>query len=682
MLRNWAQQNRKNFAISIGIFFTFITPLLIVGGLQYNAAKKLLTEFALARRASLAHLTAITLKEKIDRIIDIGALLAKGAQFQQFIEKKQWDEAITLLISVPKEFPYIDNLTLFDTEGTIRAATPPIPEVIGKNFTYRDYYQEVSRERRPYVSGVFERAAKPSYHVIAAAIPIIKSDALIAEQHRASEQPMLGILVLTIRLDTILNWINEIDVGADGFVYVVDHKGYIAGHPKFSPYGEVVDFSEVPAVKKALTGKHGVEITYNPIERVERITAYEQVPVYQWAVVAQEPTFSAFQSRKIYLRNLLITDGIALLGICIFVFLILRSRKALSLYHQKERVLLQSIGDGLVAIDRWWNITLFNSAAEELSGWTSAEVVGKPLRQFLKFVKQKDRTENIDFIEKAMLNGRITHMENDTILLRKDGVEIPVGDSAAPVVDLSGKVNGAIIIFRDIGREAQIKAWRSDFTYASHQLRTPVTKALWSLEIALASKSAVAMREKISLAHTALKSVNKLVTQILDVSNIDQHRVVATTTKVSLEKILKAAHDAVAPLAKERVIKLHMPQIDLTLQSDPTLLQRIFTEIFDNAIQYSHKHSVIEVASKREDDNVTISVRDEGIGIPDVQQALVFTKFFRGENIDTTNIIGAGLGLFIAKAYTQILGGKIWFVSKEKEGTTFFIQLPIKTVAQ
>lgn len=85
----------------------------------------------------------------------------------------------------------------------------------------------------------------------------------------------------------------------------------------------------------------------------------------------------------------------------------------------------------------------------------------------------------------------------------------------------------------------------------------------------------------------------------------------------------------------------------------------------------------VEIKVRRQNDDMLIEVTDDGIGIPEEHRPLLFTKFFRGSNFDTTAIPGAGLGLYIAKSYLTLLGGKIWFESAEGKGTTFFVSLPI-----
>ena len=104
------------------------------------------------------------------------------------------------------------------------------------------------------------------------------------------------------------------------------------------------------------------------------------------------------------------------------------------------------------------------------------------------------------------------------------------------------------------------------------------------------------------------------------------------------------------------------------------MITRILLEILDNAIHYTKKSSTVTVTISPHAQGLLIEVQDAGIGIMEEQQALVFTKFFRGSNVDK-DVAGAGLGLYIAREYSKLLGGKIWFKSSVGKGTLFSVLL-------
>lgn len=133
---------------------------------------------------------------------------------------------------------------------------PYVSRVRGRNFAFRDWYQGVSRAWQPYISKVYKRAAEPQLNVIAIAMPI-----------KASDQTVIGILVLQARLDILFEWSRGISVGPGGFTYFVDRQGQLAAHPNFPLQGEIVNFSKISSVKHVLKGEKGVQIDHSPMEQ-------------------------------------------------------------------------------------------------------------------------------------------------------------------------------------------------------------------------------------------------------------------------------------------------------------------------------------------------------------------------------------------------------------------------------
>ena len=667
------EDKKKKLVIELIIFFIIVAPILSIGVFSYFETKKDFTASVFARRESLAELAAAELKEKFDRIIDVGISFATRVQFRKHIEAGNWNEAIKILESVPKDFPYIDTVGLFDTEGTIWAVTPPIPEAIGQNFSYRDYYKGISKNWQPYISEVFKRAPQPRSNVVSVAVPI-KSDVPLG-----AEQKIIGILLLTVNLDTILDWSREIKIGSGGFVYFVDRNGNVAGHPKISSQNEVVNFSEVSAVKKALKGESGVEVNFNPVENEERLSAFAPVPSFGWVVVVQEPTYSAFAAMNKNLNRLLIIYGIFLILDIFLAYLIVRLGDTILTYKQNEKSFLESIGDGVCVIDRYWNITLWNKAAEEISGWSAKEALGRPLREIIKFIREKDRSENVVFIEEAMLYGRIGYMENNTFLIRKDGQEIPVGDSAAPVFDTSGKVVGAIIVFRDITKEREADKIREEVMFQTvHDLRAPATAiklaAESSRDAEFLSHNPEILKESIGLIQEANARMLGLINSLLESARNEAGKV--KHVRVVLSNIIQGAVKEFTPVATRKSIKIEyassqdLPQVFANAER----LKEIFSNLIDNAIKYNKDGGTVTITHQEEKGFIKTLIKDTGIGISEENLSKLFTPYFR---VDTGQPIqGTGLGLFIVKKFVEEIGGHIAVDSKIGQGATFIISLP------
>jgi len=224
-------------------------------------------------------------------------------RFRQLVAAKTWTEASEIFADVPKDFPFIETVFLSDPAGTLMANVPELADTVGTNRAYRDWYRGVSRDWKPYLSEVYQRLATPRTNIITIALPIRAQDAAT----------VTGILGLRVRLENFREWIKDIQVGPSGFVYLVDRKGQLVAHPQFLPQGQITNFSEVPVVAKALRGESGVEVQVNPIEKEERVSAYEPVTGYGWGVIATQPTATAFALRRNALNRLVLIYGIIVL---------------------------------------------------------------------------------------------------------------------------------------------------------------------------------------------------------------------------------------------------------------------------------------------------------------------------------------------------------------------------------
>ncbi|MBI5401155.1 MAG: PAS domain S-box protein [Candidatus Yonathbacteria bacterium] len=645
-----------------------ILPLILAG--VYFSIREFnhQTNVALERRAALADLSALLVHEKFDGIVDVGMSLASRQFVYQNIEKGNWDGAMENMQGILQTFPYLDNVLFFDKEGILKASNVPSPEMIGKDFSYRNYYQGVSKEWKPYVSEAFLRAVEPKYGVVSVAVPV-----------KSADQKILGIILLAIKLDKIVDWIKEIDIGSGGYVFVVDKKGQLVVHPNIVSEDVLTDFSSVPVVQKILKGEHGTGIFFDTADNDEDMVAYSPVKEYGYGVMVAQPTRIAFAERDRQVIELALIWALLAFIVGFSSYRVLKDRERIKKQRDRERILLESIGDGIVVIDRNWHITLWNKSASVITGFSEAEALGKPFREIIKFIRERDRKEDVAFIEDAIVMKKTSFMEDGVLLVRKDGSEILVGDSAAPLINADGETEGAIIVFRDASKEHESKHLRSDFMYATHQLRTPVTEALWNLETAIDEENPEKKKEGLQIAHQSLLSIKNLSEDLVTVSEIDQKTIMAHRTPTKLIDVLTEMQEKLLAEAKARNVTIVIAPVSplMAVNTDQKLLTRVLFEIVENAVTYGPQGSTVDVTTMLHEKEICIEVADHGFGIPEEEQVTIFTKFFRGSNRGKENA-GDGLGLYIAKAYIELLGGKIWFKSEEGKGTTFYITLPIE----
>jgi PAS domain S-box-containing protein len=128
------------------------------------------------------------------------------------------------------------------------------------------------------------------------------------------------------------------------------------------------------------------------------------------------------------------------------------SRSSAALQRQREwlRVTLSSIGDAVIATDTDCRITFLNPVAEELTGWEEQEVLGRPVQEVFRISNEQTRQPAEDIVRQVLLEGRVVALANHTALITKDGREIPIEDSAAPILDAARNVSGVVIVFHDV----------------------------------------------------------------------------------------------------------------------------------------------------------------------------------------------------------------------------------------
>lgn len=301
---------KRNF-IGISLFLAIVSPVIILAFFSYKNSKQEIINFTLAQKSSLARLTAITLKERFDRMKDLSLSLSTRVKMRQLISEGKWKEASQILAAVPRDFPFINRILFANLQGVLMADIPYAPEVKGMSFAHRDWYKGVMKTGKTYVSEIYTRTAQPSYNVVAFATPI-----------QSEKGSFLGILVLQVTLDTFLEWSKNVEAGPEAVVYFLDHKGQLAGHPRFAAQGEIVDYSRNPVTQKILQGKRGTEHLFG---EEERIVAYEPVPEYHWGVVVEQPLRVAFAAFNSGLRNVTLIYGVIFILSCLCALLVLRN---------------------------------------------------------------------------------------------------------------------------------------------------------------------------------------------------------------------------------------------------------------------------------------------------------------------------------------------------------------------
>jgi len=360
----------------------------------------------------------------------------------------------------------------------------------------------------------------------------------------------------------------------------------------------------------------------------------------------------------------------------------------------EDEALLSSIGDGVIAVDKDGKIMFINIATEQMLEIEAKSAIGRPYEEVLRVENEKGEalTREKNRLYDALAYGKKTitdvscKAESMLYYVKTDKTRFPVAVTIAPVI-LNGKITGAIDVFRDITIEKQIDKSKSEFvSLASHQLRTPLTAIKWYSEALLGKKSENLLPKQKKylkeISHGNERMI-KLIDVLLNVSRMEAGKVKAEPTEIDAKKMMCSIVQEQKFGIKEKKHKLSfvcndvLPGISPKIFADPNLIRMVFQNIISNAVKYTPENGKITCSINEKNKNVVFEITDTGIGIPKDQQKRVFEKLFRASNAFPHDPEGNGLGLYLAKSTVENVGGKIWFESKEGEGTTFFVQLPL-----
>ncbi len=333
--------------------------------------------------------------------------------------------------------------------------------------------------------------------------------------------------------------------------------------------------------------------------------------------------------------------------------------------------ILDSSADPILVVNDQETVVLLNPAAESTLGVKAEAVIGKLVG---------------DVIDAASLVGLLRGGNEQT------GAEAVEWQSAkgktfasrvSDICDDSGRRTGRVLILRDITSYKTLRENQSEFvSTVSHDLRSPLTYmhgyATMMPMVGEMNERQKGFAEKIV---AGIAQMTDLVDKILDASRLDPEgnytldRNACDVAKVVSEVVSNHAQSA------ERKRLTLITEIDPAvpiLNLDDVMLRRAMNNLVDNAVKYTPEDGRILVRARVENNNLLLSVQDTGLGISEADQAYLFERFHRVRRREHQTVKGSGLGLFIVKSVAQRHGGDAWVTSKEEQGSTFFIRIPLE----
>lgn len=365
-----------------------------------------------------------------------------------------------------------------------------------------------------------------------------------------------------------------------------------------------------------------------------------------------------------------------------------RGRDELAEQRERLRVTLSSIGDAVIAADAGGRIAYMNPVAEALTAWETAEALGKPLEEVFRIVNEESRQTVENPVGKVLAQGNVVGLANHTVLLARDGREIPIDDSGAPIRNALGEILGVVLIFRDIterrSAEKQLEAWArqlrttnqelSQFAFVvSHDLREPLRN--------IGNFTELLMREYPNREGDArifadyivggVGRMEALLNDLLTYSQIGAQEPPAITvdTNEVVRKVIEDFHSTIEETGAQ-VAAGDLPPV----YGHDAQIYQLFQNLIGNAIKYHSSHPPrVQVHAERGGHSHVFCVSDNGIGIQPEYHQTIFGVFKRLHGRD---IPGTGIGLAICAKVVDRHHGRIWVESNEGEGSRFFFTLP------
>jgi PAS domain S-box-containing protein len=376
------------------------------------------------------------------------------------------------------------------------------------------------------------------------------------------------------------------------------------------------------------------------------------------------------------------------------------TEKALRESSESLATTLNSIGDGVIATDPHGLIVRMNPIAEKITGWAVDEAKGCSLAAVLSLVNSDTRVAVENPFDHALREGVSVALAPHTLLIRRDGAEIPIADSCAPIRSNDGTVAGAVLVFRDLtaqqAAEASQARLRQQLVFAdrmasvgtlaagvAHEINNPLSYVAANVDLAIEELIIITggstsgrlreLEEMLIEARSGISRVSKIVRALKTFSRIEEERSDVIDLIPVIELSINMSYNELRHCA--RIVKDYgaVPLVE----ADDARLGQVFINLLVNAAQaFPHgdtqANEIRIVTSTDADGRALVEVRDNGPGIAPEILPCIFDPFF------TTKALGAGTGLGLAISHNIVtgMGGTIVVQSEINRGTSFRVTLP------
>ncbi len=369
---------------------------------------------------------------------------------------------------------------------------------------------------------------------------------------------------------------------------------------------------------------------------------------------------------------------------CVLVFRDVSDQRAAQQATARLAAIVESSADAIITKNLDGIIQSWNAGAEELFGYTGAEIIGKPITTLVPSDRTTEEAEILARLRKGQASERI-----DTVRIAENGRQIPVAINVSPLRNRDGDVTGASSIIHDITerREAEevLKAAdrrKSEFlAMLAHELRNPLAPVRNSLQIMrLAGDDQATVDQAVATIERQVTQMVRLVDDLLDVARINRGKIELRRERVALKPVIDQAVEVSRPLVAKRrhELTLELPSQPVFLHADPTRLAQVLSNLLNNACTYTEPGGRIWFSAERQGSDVLISVKDSGVGIPADMLPQIFELFTQVDQTLERSQGGLGIGLALVKQLVELHEGTIEASSDGPGlGSEFVVRLPL-----
>jgi two-component system phosphate regulon sensor histidine kinase PhoR len=341
--------------------------------------------------------------------------------------------------------------------------------------------------------------------------------------------------------------------------------------------------------------------------------------------------------------------------------------------RDRFQVVLESMQEGVLALDAEGRVSLANRAARSLLGLDD-DVHGKSLQQ-------------LTTVEEIRQLGGARIDESTTV---EFAVAAPVEDTLGPSANAPRRTvharatiqsdGGRVIVMHDVTEIRRLETIRRDFVAnVSHELRTPVSIIRANAETLLSVESDRSSQERrfIEALLRHADRLGRLITDLLDISKIEVGKYPITPQCTKLALLARSSMEAVEQKASKKRMTLacEIPE-DLAAMVDAKALEQVMVNLTENAVKYATEECSLVISAKMHEDRVLLEFADDGPGIEPIHRPRIFERFYRVDPGRSREMGGTGLGLAIVKHLVEAMDGSVGVVANEPRGSRFWVSLP------